>query len=172
MVNMSNQLAPVAAASIIATLRSLAADEELTPEEAAREADVTRQSIYMWLRRKDDPLPARKKGRRFWLIRRGDLARYMARNTAAGGDDLLAQLSALPGFSHLVPDALRLTLRAWDWLRAFKRMNAASATSDLALATAAYAETEQARQALAAAIEQLDEQAMEILRAALNPPVL
>jgi excisionase family DNA binding protein len=154
---------------VVAALRLLASDAELTPEEAAREARVSRQTIYTWLRRGVNPLPARKKGRRFWLIRRGDLARYMEENPSPDSQDPLRRLSELPGFEHLIPDSLRVTLHAWDWLRARERWDAANEALDLPAIEVAYEQMAQARQALDLSAIVLDEPAMESVRAFFFP---
>jgi excisionase family DNA binding protein len=62
-------------AGTLSTILALAADEMLTPQQAADELRLSRQTIYNWIHDADNPLPATKAGG--WRIRRGDLARYV-----------------------------------------------------------------------------------------------
>jgi excisionase family DNA binding protein len=62
-------------AGTLRTILALAADEMLTPQQAADELKLSRQTIYNWIHDPENPLPATKAGG--WRIRRGDLARYV-----------------------------------------------------------------------------------------------
>lgn len=100
----------------------LAADGWLTPEQAATEAAVTEQTIYNWLWRKENPLPAQQQGRK-WRIRRRDLQLYIAGNQGRGGaDDLLRDLTTMPGLDDLLSTCLRATLLAVEYQQARERL--------------------------------------------------
>jgi excisionase family DNA binding protein len=106
---------------ILRSIFLLAADAWLTPEQAAAEADVTEQTIYNWLWRKQNPLPAQQQGRK-WRIRRRDLQLYIAGNQTRGGDDLLRDLTTMPGLDDLLSTCLRVTLLAVEYQQVRERL--------------------------------------------------
>ena len=87
---MSNKATPTKAvtAPSLAELRALDPAEELTPEQAAEEAGKTRQTIYLWLRRKGKgKLKGRTDGLRGWRIRRSDLIAFLESSQHRAEDD-------------------------------------------------------------------------------------
>lgn len=147
----------------IAEMRQLSPDEELSPEKAAEEVGVVRQTIYNWLRRKGaDQLKAEKAGPRKWRIKRRDLIAFLESSEYREGDDPEQGDPVLRKAFLLL---IEISQAALNWKRAGILWEATGGRNDLELSQQHYDTFLARRNDLHAALDTLTDQKLSDLRA-------